>query len=113
MRTARASRGQDPRRKRKVVSPTAMTISRMASKISTEPWGPPIPMAYFLSLRRTPPPGLARPLLWVDRQRRRNPCSAAPTPNQRSSRTQRYGAKVLTTFMGDRTPGSRSAATAV
>jgi hypothetical protein len=47
-----------------VVSSTAMTIRRMALRVSTEPKGPPVPMAYFLSLRSTPPPGLARRLLW-------------------------------------------------
>ena len=40
-----------------MVSPTAMTISRMALRASTEPEGPPVPMAYFLSLRRRPPAG--------------------------------------------------------
>ena len=68
-----------------MVSPTAMTISRMALRVSTGPEGPPVPMAYFLSLRRRPPPGLVRPLLWVDRGR------FLTTSNERSSRTQGYG----------------------
>ena len=86
-RTARASQVRTPGGKERWSSPTAMTISRMALRVSTEPEGPPVPMAYFLSVRRWPPPGWVRPLLRVGRGR------LVSTSSERSSRTQGYGGR--------------------
>ena len=64
-----------------MASPTATTTSRMALRVSTDPEGPPVPIRFFLSLRRRSLPGLVRPFPRLARERpRRSVLLRGPLP---------------------------------